>query len=208
MAGKLLISTAYLPPIEYFSLIAEAGAVFIEAQENYIKQTYRNRCYILSSHGPHSLTVPVYEGSRHKVPVKEVRIDNSKRWQQVHLRAIVSSYRCSPYFDFYFEQIESIINKKQEFLWNLNNELFESLLKMLKLKKKTEATHIFESLEDKPYDYRYRLEPGKSFFVHKSYLQVFSATIDFKPNLSVIDLIFNLGPDATEYLKTLQPIIR
>ena len=115
MAGKILVSTAYLPPVEYFSLIAQADEVSVEREENYLKQSFRNRCYILSVHGPQLLSVPVYLGSQHKTPLKEIRIDYSKRWQQVHLRAISASYSASPYFQFYFENIEKIINKSFEF---------------------------------------------------------------------------------------------
>ena len=112
MAGKILVSTAYLPPVEYFSLISHADEIYVEREENYLKQSYRNRCYILSSHGRQLLSVPVYLGSQHKTPVKEIRIDYSKRWQQVHLRAITASYSSSPYFQFYFENIEKIISRK------------------------------------------------------------------------------------------------
>ena len=128
MAGKILVSTAYLPPVEYFSLIHNADEVLIEREENYLKQTYRNRCYILSAHGPQVLSVPVYLGSFHKTPVKDIRIDYSKRWQQVHLRAMTASYRSSPFFEFYFEEIEKIISKNHEFLIDLNTELTEVIL--------------------------------------------------------------------------------
>jgi len=200
MHGRILISTAYLPPLDYFYLLINAGEILLEACENYIKKTYRNRCYILSAHGPHLLSVPVYEGSRHKVPVMEVRIDYSKRWQQVHLRAIVSSYRCSPYFEYFYEPLEKIINTKYEFLWDLNMELLISLLKMMKMKKKLKLTKEFDIPSEQPYDFRYRLEPGRNLFEYKSYLQVFSANTGFVPNLSIIDLIFNQGPDAGSYL--------
>src|SRR5512133_2136255 len=106
MPGKILLSTAYLPPVDYIGLITGADEVTIEKEENYIKQTYRNRCYILSPAGPQLLSVPVYEGSRHKILIRDVRIDYSKRWQHVHLRAIVSSYTSSPFFDFYFDRVE------------------------------------------------------------------------------------------------------
>lgn len=201
MPEKLLLSTAYLPPADYFSLITKAGEVYIESKENYIKQSYRNRCYILSSHGIHLLSVPVYEGSRHKIPITEARIDHSKRWKQVHLRAIVSCYRCSPYFEFFYEPLEKIISADHEFLWDLNMELLKSLLKMLKIRKQLKPTDTFEAPEQKPHDYRYRLEPGKNLFLHKKYLQVFSSTHEFVPNLSIMDLIFNLGPDAGKYIE-------
>ena len=121
MPGKILISTAYLPPVEYFSLIQDADEVLVEREENYLKQTYRNRCYLLSSDGAHPLSVPVYLGSIHKTPVKKIRIDYSKRWQQVHLRAIITSYRASPFFEFYFEELEKNILNKYEFLIDLNS---------------------------------------------------------------------------------------
>ncbi|HEX2969308.1 MAG TPA: WbqC family protein [Bacteroidales bacterium] len=207
MPGKLLFSTAYLPPIDYFALITRYGKVSIEANENYIKQSYRNRCYILSSHGPHLLSVPVYEGSRHKIPIKEARIDYSKRWQQVHSRAIVSSYRCSPYFEYFYDQIEKTIFEKHEFLWDLNLDLLNEILKILKLRLKPDFTQDFEPLLDQEDDYRHNLEPGQPLFEYKKYMQVFRTNNEFIPNLSIIDLIFNLGPDATAYLEQLTPLI-
>ena len=110
-----------------FHLIQDADEVLVEREENYLKQTYRNRCYILSAHGTQTLTVPVYLGSIHKTPVKDIRIDYSKRWQQVHLRAMIASYRASPFFEFYFEEIEKSILKNHEFLIDLNTGLTESI---------------------------------------------------------------------------------
>jgi hypothetical protein len=132
MAVKVLVSTAYLPPAEYFSLFKKADEILIEREENYLKQSYRNRCYILSAHGLQILTVPVYLGSLHKTSIKDIRIDYSKRWQQVHLGAIVASYNSSPYFKFYFDDIEKIISGNFEFLTDLNMKLTELILKMLK----------------------------------------------------------------------------
>lgn len=201
MPGKVLLSTAYLPPIEYFSLISGADEAFIESNENYLKQSYRSRCYILSSHGPQLLTVPVIEGSRHKIPVRLAKIDYSKKWQQVHLRAMVSSYRCSPYFDFYYETIEKIISARYEFLWDLNMKLLEALLKIMKIRKKIRLTVDFEPVLNEPYDYRYRLDPAKpALALQKEYMQVFKTPAGFVPNLSITDLIFNQGPDAVNFL--------
>lgn len=202
MPGKVLISTAYLPPLDYFRLIVNSDEILIEAKENFHKQSYRNRCYILSSHGSQLLSVPVIEGSRHKIPVTEARIDYSKRWQQVHLRAIVSSYRCSPYFEFFYEPIEKIISAKHELLWDLNSELMKAVMQMMKLKIRVSLTTDFEIPSGASYDFRYRLDPAKhALFNYDSYLQVFSSRMSFVPNLSIIDLIFNIGPDSAGYLK-------
>jgi len=202
MAGKILVSTAYLPPVEYISLVSKADEILIEREENYLKQSYRNRCYILSAHGPQALSVPVYIGSLHKTPVKDIRIDYSKRWQQVHLGAMTASYNSSPYFEFYFENIEKIISGSHDFLLDLNMELLESVLGILKMKKTISYTTDFVSLSDTENDYRYEITPKKkSSFNAKEYLQVFrNNDDDFVPGMSILDLIFNMGPEARGYL--------
>jgi len=201
MSGKILVSTAYLPPSEYFSLILRADKVLIESEENYLKQSYRNRCYILSAHGPQPLSVPVYLGSQHKTPLKEIRIDYSKRWQQVHLRAITASYSSSPYFQFYFENIEKIIARKTDFLFDLNMELTGSVLKMLDLNINMARTTDFKPVLEAEYDFRYNISPKrKPQFSVKEYIQVFGTSKGVDHRLSIIDLIFNTGPEAVKYL--------
>jgi hypothetical protein len=201
MAATLLLSTAYLPPSEYFSLIAGADKILIEKEENYLKQSYRNRCYILSSHGPQLLSVPVYLGSIHKTPVKDIRIDYSKRWQQVHLRAIKASYGSSPYFQYYYENIETIISKNYDFLLDLNMELTEAVLTMIKIETGLSFTTHFEPAGGLDNDYRYRITPKeKSNYKVKEYLQVFSTGDGFIHGLSILDMIFNLGPETLDYL--------
>jgi hypothetical protein len=201
MKRKILVSTAYLPPVEYFSLISHSDEIYIEREENYIKQSYRNRCYILSSHGRQLLSVPVYLGSQHKTPLKEIRIDYSKRWQQVHLRALTASYSSSPYFQFYFEIIEKIISRKIDFLIDLNTELTQSFLEILKMKSKLIFTTDFEPAGSGDNDYRYNLSPKKqSQFSGKEYMQVFNNEGRFVQGLSIVDLIFNMGPEAVGYL--------
>ena len=200
MSGKILVSTAYLPPIEYIALISQADEVFLEKEENYLKQSYRNRCYILSAHGPQLLSVPVYQGSQHKIPTKDIRIDYSKRWQQVHLRAIKTAYHVSPYYQYYFESMEKIISKKNDFLIDLNMELLESVMNMLKLKTKVSYTTHFETIGESENDFRFRISPKEQSEYHvKEYFQVFDTGKQFTRALSIIDLIFNMGPEAAEY---------
>ncbi len=201
MAEQILVSTAYLPPIEYISVIAGAGEVCIEKEENYMKQTYRNRCYILSSHGPQLLSVPVYQGSLHKTPVKDIRIDYSKRWQQVHLRALAASYKASPYFEYYYEDLEKIISSNTGFLLDLNTELTGTILELLKISTKIAYTTEFTDVGNAENDFRYSISPKiKSGFHHTEYIQVFSANQGFTPNLSIVDLLFNKGPESVKYL--------
>jgi hypothetical protein len=202
MAKKLLFSTAYLPPAFYFAPVKEEDEIIIEKEENYLKQTYRNRCYILSSHGIQMLTVPVYDGSLHKVHVKEIRIDYSKRWQQVHLRAMVASYNSSPYFEFYFDQFEAIISSNQIFLIDLNTQITELVLKILGHKSKICFTTYYENQGVVQNDFRYIFSPKKPApFKVENYQKVFESEGNNLQHLSIADLIFNTGPEAGRYLR-------
>lgn len=200
MAGKLLLSTAYFPPSIYFRLIRDADTVLIEREENYIKQTYRNRCRIISANGILSLSVPVTRSGRLKVPVKDLRIDWSKRWQQVHLGALTSAYGKSPFFIYYSENLYSIIWKKHQFLIDLNHELLLECLTILNINKCINYTSFFEPPGVSEEDHRYDISPKKKTeHCSAPYIQVFGKE-GFVPGLSILDLIFNLGPDAAMYL--------
>jgi len=201
MPGKILLSTAYFPPAEYFFRILNADKIFIEREENYIKQTYRNRCYILASGGVLPLTVPVYLGSFHKTPVKDIRIDYTKRWQLVHIRALKAAYASSPFFIFYFEEIEKILLSGHEFLLDLNMELLLATMKMMNINRKVSYTNEFQSVNNLTEDTRYNITPKtKSSYSPKAYMRVFDYSIENTGKLSILDLLFNTGPEAVGYL--------
>lgn len=201
MAGKILVSTAYLPPVSFFGLISDADEALIEREENYIKQTFRNRCYILSANGPQILSVPVFLGSLHKTAIKDIRIDYSKRWQQIHLRAMTAAYNSSPYFEFYFDRIEQLISEKHEFLIDLNMELISLINNMLQINTPVSFTSHFEPVTSEPNDYRYNISPKRSDQrEYRAYQQVFQYGNGFVPGLSITDLIFNMGPESGLYL--------
>jgi hypothetical protein len=202
MTGRILMSTAYLPPAEYFSLIVNADTILIEKEENYLKQSYRNRCYLLSAHGTQILSVPVLEGSRRKVSVKDIRIDYSKRWQQVHLGALCASYRASPYFEFFFDAIEKIILNNHTFLIDLNMDLTEFACSILGIEKKILFTIDFEPPGNADSDFRYSLSPKKeSSYQLKDYIKVFNNGPVVDSRISIVDLIFNNGREAVDFLK-------
>ena len=201
MARKILISTAYLPPIDYISIISGAEEILIETQESYIKQTYRNRCYILSASGPQLLTVPVYNRSVNNTLIKNIRIDYSKRWQQVHTGAIRASYGSSPYFQYYFEEFERSINRNYEFLFDLNMDLLHVVTKFIRIEVKIGLTESYASPANSPDDYRYSIKRSETTNSEaKKYLQVFMQENGFVSGLSIIDLLFNKGPDSIVYL--------
>lgn len=198
MEDPLLLSTAYLPPVEYFSLILKHESFLIEGEENYLKQTYRNRCRILTSQGPLDLSVPVLRASFHKIKTRDTEIDYSKRWQQIHLRSISSAYRSAPYFQYYFEIFENIISENHKYLIDLNTKLLEALMEIIGIERKVLFTRSFTARSNS--DFRYIISPKKkSDYSAKKYPQVFDQ-FGFIPNLSIIDLIFNAGPDTAKYL--------
>jgi hypothetical protein len=203
MPEKYLLSTAYFPPVHYLSLVSRVSDVFIEQEENYLKQTYRNRCLILSAAGPSPMIVPVMMGRNSGTRVKDIRIDNSKRWQQIHLRAIISSYNSSAYFEYYFEDIEKVITGKSIFLLDLNNKSLDTVLRITGITTRVRYTGEFEPVLGNDYDFRYSITPKKEepgLFPFKEYYQVFSNKYPFIRGLSVLDLIFNAGPDSINYL--------
>ncbi len=199
MPGEILLSTAYFPSAEYFSLIKNADSVFVEREENYIRQTYRNRCKILTSAGILVLSVPVMKGASVKAPLRDVVIDYSKRWQQVHLRAFTSSYSTSPYFQFYFESIEKSMIRNHKYLLDLNEELLRICLAILRIDRIVSYTSSFQPAGMKN-DFRYALTPKKATgYSPKPYYQVFSEN-GFVAGLSILDLIFNMGPESADLL--------
>jgi hypothetical protein len=201
MSEPVLLSTAYLPPAEYFRRISEQPETLIEKEENYLKQTYRNRCYIMASNGIQALTVPVLLGSFHKTRIKDCRIDYSKRWQQVHAGALKSAYANSPYYLYYIDEILAVILKKHEFLLDLNTILTELLSGMAGLKVSVSFTGQFIKPGESSHDHRYTLTPKiNSGYRTKPYIPVFDAGGSNDPRLSIIDLIFSTGPDAASYL--------
>ena len=200
MREDLILSTAYFPPAEYFSLIKGAGQVLIEQEENYIKQTYRNRCKILASNGILILSVPVMKGGKIKARVKDITVDYSKRWQQVHIRAMVSAYNRSPYFQFYFDSLEEILLRNHKYLLDLNDQLLIKCLEILNINKCPMHTSSYETGYEADRDFRYRIEPGVfSGYSGKPYIQVFNGG-EFVGGLSILDLLFNMGPESTRYL--------
>jgi len=198
MAHEVLLSTAYFPPAEYFFLIAHSSKVLIEKWENYHKQTYRNRCLILGANGPLMLTVPVLRGSFHKTPLRDLKIDNSRRWRELHLRGITSAYATAPFYEFYFDAISTVIRKPFSFLIDLNAEALAAMTVAIGITTQTDYTDEFVPEGTLMEDYRYRLSPKKPTqaerFHEMSYTQVFAERFGFVSGLSVIDLLLNNGP--------------
>lgn len=200
---KILLSTAYLAPIEYYGSIVNADNVTIEQEEHYVKQTYRNRCMIATANRIQVLTIPVIKVDGNHTKIKDVQITYAEKWQMIHWRAILSAYSHSPYFLYYKNLLEPFYFKKFKYLFDLNFQLQEEILNILEVEKKIIFTESFEvNTGNESLDLRNSFQPKiKSPKNFPPYIQVFAEKFDFFPNLSIIDLLFNEGPAAIDYLK-------
>lgn len=206
MLDKIILSSAYFPPINYMALLAGSEHVIIDPNEHFIKQTYRNRCHILGVNGVQHLSVPV--NRKNHLPLKDIKISYAEDWQKVHWGTIVSAYGKSAFFEFYRDELEPIFSTKHEFLLDLNMEVLESANSMIGITLSIEVAENFIERETEPYDFRELISPKKEFSHPElsidlpSYFQVFSDRHAFTPNLSVLDLLFNMGPESEGYLES------
>ena len=199
---NMLISTAYFPPISYLKAILSAENVSVEKHENFVKKTYRNRCRIYSANGVIILTVPVEEAARRKVLIKDVKIDYSVDWQKQHFKSIESAYKSSPFYEYLIDDFNFVFNKKHDFLFDLNNQIFEKITALLEINPKVEFTKKYEVSTALFLDQRgaFQQKSENKFTSDKEYKQVFIEKYGFQKDLSVLDLFFNLGGEAYSYL--------
>lgn len=193
-----VLPIAYFPPISYISLLAK-GDVCLEACENYQKQSWRNRCNILTANGVESLTVPVvHAGGTYRHPIAEIEIDYGKPWLQHHKRAIDSAYMSSAFFEHYRDGLYSILDTRPSTLWNLDCAILDFFIKAYRLPSysiTTEYSGLSADIHPKHIDKIWAaLESDYSSSFNRPYYQVFSHKFAFVPNLSVMDLLFNEGP--------------
>lgn len=199
--GNIIISTAYLPPVEYFSLILANGNPKLEKWENYGKQSYRNRCHIYSANGLLALNIPIERSSESKVIIADTKIDYSYAWQVRHWRAIESAYKSSPFFEYYSDDLQPYYFKKEKFLYDFNLKLIDLLITLLGVNVKIEETESFIKSYSSG-DYRFIIHPKEEnldIIKNGQYQQVFAHKFGFIPNLSIIDLLFNEGPSSLEF---------
>lgn len=199
--NSLLLPT-YFPSISHFAVIAQSETITFEMEDNFQKQTNRNRTYIYSPNGIQLLNIPIKHSKSAHQKTKDVLIENEFDWQKQHFKSLEAAYRSSPFFEFFEDDITPFFEKKHTYLMDLNMEVFELVNKCMRLKlefnKTSEYFHEVENISD----FRYLVNGKKDSNSFEKYTQVFDDKHGFINNLSILDLLFNEGKFAIDYLKT------
>lgn len=201
--SSVVVDLHYLPSLEYFTCLLNFEQVFIEREEHFQKQSFRNRCYIRGANKVQKLSIPVKKGSQ-KTKIKDVQIDNQQKWQNEHWRSIHSAYGKAPFFEYFKDQFESVFSKSNICLFDLNYELLTLCLNILQVSVNISFTSEYVKNYDSGfYDARSTIHPKKnyktnSFYQPFPYYQIFGK--EFVPNLSIIDLIFCEGINSRQIL--------
>ena len=197
------LSSAYLAPVEYYSKLLNYDKIFIEQHDHYMKQTYRNRCTIAGPEGELALSIPTVKPEGPKCPMKDIRISDHGNWRHLHWNAIESAYNSTPFFEYYKDDIRPFYEKKYEFLTDFNEELCRLVCELIDIQPAIERTKEYKTdFAPNEIDFREAIHPKKDFhrtdpeFIPQPYYQVFEARHGFLPNLSIIDLLFNMGPES------------
>lgn len=194
MSATLLCS-AYMPPIHFFTAMARSGEVVIEQYDSYSKQTWRNRCMIAVESGVQSLTVPVVRGNSKQL-MRDVRISDHGNWRRLHWNALKTAYMNSPFFIYYTDDLYPFFERRWEFLIDFNTEITEKILELIDIKVNIRLTDRYLKLPDMV-DLRHFIDPSVSPRQSVGeYWQVFKSENGFIGGLSILDLLFNTGPEA------------
>jgi len=194
---ECLLPISYLGPVAYYSAILQSEEIFIETKEHFIKQSFRNRCTIMGANSTQTLTIPKERKSSDKTLISDISISNQDNWQKSHWQSIVSAYNSSPFFEYYKDELLPFYNRKHNTLFDFNLKLTKTILELMQVEKKLNLTSKFQK-ECNDLDLR------SSKFILKNqekYQQVFCEKYSFIPNLSILDVLFNLGPETTSYLE-------
>lgn len=202
-----LIYPTYFPNIAHFWAVVNSDSIHLEVVDNYQKQSYRNRTEIYGANGKLALTVPVSYTQKNRQLYKDVKIANDEQWQLLHLKSLQSAYSMSPFFEYYIDDFMPLFENQFDYILDFNLKCIDMLLNSLQLDIKPIKTTVFEKDPVDKTDFRNFVKRNSEVNTFESYTQVFTEKHGFIPNLSILDLLFNEGPNTALYLKKQKLVI-
>ncbi len=199
---NIILHPTYFPNIAHFVAMANAEKVTFEMDDNFLKQTYRSRTYIYAANGKLLLNIPVIHTQKNRQKYHDVKISQDTPWQDLHWKSLISAYNTSPFFEFYKDDLESLFTLKTNYILDFNLKCFEAICDCLQFDIETSRTESYEKLVDNQTDYRFLVNAKTKEPQFEPYTQVFSNKHGFINNLSILDLLFNEGPNALSYLES------
>lgn len=200
-----LLTSTYFGPVQWYQKLNQSDCCLIERHDHFVKQTYRNRCVIATTSGLQALTVPIerYEGAH--CEMRDIRISNHGSWRHLHWNALQSAYGESPFFEFYADDLSPFFARRWEFLFDFNTAITRKMCELLDIHPQIAFTEAYASAEEEGVtDFRDAIRPKHPLpddgFRLRRYYQVYEQKHGFQPNLSILDLLFNEGPEAVLYL--------
>lgn len=202
-----LLSTTYFGPVQWYQKLYRYDQVLIEQHETFQKQTFRNRCLIATTQGIQVLTVPVSTGDSHAI--KDVRVSDHGNWRHLHWQALQSAYGDSPFFEYYADDLWPFFEKRWDFLLDFNEAIRQKMCELLDIHPQVGFTSDYQHIDSQHStlnDFRTAIDPkhpvADADFIPRRYYQVFEQKHGFLPNLSILDLLFNMGPESIYYLQS------
>ena len=198
---KIILPSTYFAPIPFYTILFKNSNCIIDIHENYVKQSVRNRCVIFSSNGILNLSIPKIRKNSSKSIIKDIKISYAEPWQKTHWKTIITCYNSSPFFEYYRDKFEAIYTKKEKYLIDFNYKTHSLILEIFKSNKNI--------ILSKKYENKSLLKDFRNYSFHTNekinYDQVFSINHGFIKNLSIIDLLFNIGPESIDIINKIDP---
>ncbi|SFZ93318.1 WbqC-like protein family protein [Flaviramulus basaltis] len=200
---NIIIHPTYFPNIAHFAAMINAKEIVFEMDDSFLKQTYRNRAYIYGANGKLALNIPVIHSQKNRQKYRDVKIFNEENWQDIHWKSLLSAYRTSPFFEYYEDELLPLFTQKADYILDFNLKCFEVVCDCLQLDLNISKTETYQKIIEDKTDFRYLVNAKKEMLQQfDNYTQVFSDKHGFTPNLSILDLLFNEGPNTLNYLES------
>jgi hypothetical protein len=199
---NILIHPTYFPNVAHFVAIAKAEEVTFETEDNFLKQTYRSRTYIYAANGKLLLNIPVIHTQKNRQKYRDVKISQETNWQDLHWKSLLSAYKTSPFFEYYEDDLEPLFKTKSTFILDFNLKCFETICDCLQIEVDYFKTESYQKNVENNIDFRFLVNAKTEEPSFEPYTQVFDTKHGFLNNLSILDLLFNEGPNTLNYLES------